>query len=285
MTEVTASLINELRQRTGIGIGKCKEALVEAGGDIETAIANLRKAGMASAVKKEGRAANEGVIATSQTNGTVAIVEVNAETDFVVGNERFQEFSKNIADEVASTTPKSVEDFSSQQFSKDSNLTIEEYRATIVQAIGENIQIRRLFTMNKAQDSTIGLYSHLGGKVVCLVELAGSSDEEELAKSIAMHIAAASPDYVNPDDVPSDVIEHERDIARSQMKGKPENIIEKILDGKLNAFYDDVCLNRQKYIRDDSVTVGELVEKRAKETGKPLAIKSFTRWSVGQTAE
>lgn len=279
---VTALMIKNLRDRTGVGMGKCKEALEETGGDIEKAIENLRKSGMATAVKKEGRETNEGMIVSAQHGNTCAIVEVNAETDFVVRNDRFQDFIKNVAEEVAATNPKSLEDFVKQKFSKDKGLTIDEYRATIVQAIGENIQIRRIKTFQKDPNHSIGIYSHLGGKIITVVEITGSGNEEQLAKDIAMHVAAASPDYVSPADVPADILEREKDIVRHQIQGKPANMIDKIVEGKLNAFYDATCLNRQKFIRNDAITITQLIEEHAKKSGKPLTIASFTRWNLGQ---
>lgn len=282
MAQITAEMIKELRDRTGVGMGKCKEALEAAKGDMELAIANLRKAGMASAVKKEGRATNEGMIATAETPSSVALVEVNAETDFVVRNDRFQDFLKNLAKDAAETKPQSLESFKAQKYSKDKSLSIEEYRSTLVQAIGENIQIRRVKTLPKGSNKSIGIYSHLGGKLVTVVEISGSNAEEQLAKEIAMHIAAAAPEYLSEKDVPQDIINQEKEIAKTQIKGKPDNIVEKIVEGKLSAYYDQACLVRQKYIRDDSVTIADLVKKKAKETGKPLEITSFVRWSVGQ---
>lgn len=279
---ITPAMIKELRDRTGVGMGKCKEALEESNGDMELAITNLRKAGMASAVKKEGRATNEGMIGSAENNNYVALVEINAETDFVVKNDRFQQFLKDIAHEVATTHPSSLETFLKQKFSKDPNLTIDEYRATIVQTIGENIQIRRIKVIPKESDKSIGIYSHLGGKIVTLVEIKGSNAQEPLAKEIAMHIAAASPEYLSPEQVPNNVIEQEKEIAQGQIKGKPENIVAKIVEGKLNAFYDQNCLIRQKFIKDDSITILELVNKRAKESGHALALTDFLRWGVGQ---
>lgn len=278
---VTAAMIKELRDRTGVGMGKCKEALEEARGDMDLAIANLRKSGMATAVKKEGRAANEGMVAASNKGQTIGIVEVNAETDFVVRNERFQQFLSMMAEEVALAKPVSLEAFLKQPFSKDRALTIDEYRATIVQAIGENIQIRRLLFLEKSPQKSIGVYSHLGGKILTVVELSGASGEEALAKDIAMHVAAAHPEYISPEKVPSSIVENEREIAKGQIQGKPANIIDKIVEGKLNAYYDSVCLIRQKYIKDDSISISELIARRAKEVGKPIALTSFIRWSVG----
>lgn len=282
---VTPEKIKELRERTGIGVGKCKEALEESKGDIELAISNLRKAGMATAVKKEGRATNEGQITTAEHNNTVAVVEINAETDFVVRNENFQAFARELAKEAATSKPTSVEAFKSQPYSKDPGHTIDQARASLVQSIGENIQIRRLKTFTKGSDSTVGVYSHGGGKIVCVVEIHGSGSEQELAKEIAMHIAAAAPEFVSPEQVPASIIQQEKDIAQSQIKGKPENMIEKILVGKMNAYYDAVCLLRQKYIKNDKLTISDLVQARAKEAGKPLTVTSFIRWAVGQGKE
>lgn len=280
--QITPVLIKKLRDRTGVGMTKCKEALEEANGDIELAISNLRKAGMASAVKKEGRETNEGMIASAEGDACFSVVEVNAETDFVVKNERFQQFLIDIAHEVAKHKPESIETLLNTKFSKDPSLTIDAYRASIIQAIGENIQISRLKTFAKGSKRSVGIYSHLGGKIVTAVEIEGSSDVEDLAKDIAMHIAAAAPEYIAPENVPGSVLEHEKEIARSQMKGKPENIIEKILEGKMAAYYDAVCLLRQKYIRDDAKSIEDLLTERSKKIGQPLKIVNFIRWSVGQ---
>lgn len=282
MATITPAMIKELRERTGVGMGKCKEALEESKGDMELAIANLRKAGMASAVKKEGRETKEGMIGIAENGKIVAIVEANAETDFVVKNDRFKEFLNNIAQEVAKTNPPSLDAFLQQPYSKEPGITVDQYRATVVQTIGENIQIRRLLILNKTGDRSIGIYSHLGGKIVTVVEITGSGAEEAIAKDIAMHIAAAAPEYLSPEKVPQEIINNEKDIAKAQIQGKPANIVDKIVDGKVNAYYDTNCLIRQKYIRDDSITIADLVNKRAKETGKPLTVANFIRWTVGQ---
>jgi elongation factor Ts len=279
MASISAALIKELRDRTGVGMGKCKEALEEANGDIELAITILRKSGIASAVKKEGRETKEGMIGSAENNGVIAIVEVGAETDFVAKNDRFKQFVEDIAQEVAKANPSSIEQFLQQKYSKEPTLTIDEYRSTFVQAIGENIQIKRFTTFKKSPEVSFGLYSHQG-QVFTVVEIKGTSGEEELAKDIAMQVAASSPEYLSPEQVPHDIVEREKEIARSQIEGKPENIKEKIVEGKLGAFYDNVCLVRQKYIKDDSLNIGELVAKRAKEVGKPLVISNFFYWSV-----
>jgi elongation factor Ts len=280
---VSVTLIKELRDRTGVGMGKCKEALEESKGDIELAISNLRKAGMASAVKKEGRTTSEGVIAFAESPKAVAVVEVNAETDFVARNERFQDFVAHLSKEIANVLPASLEEFLKHSYQYDGhNMTVDEHRSSLIQTIGENIQIKRLQIFPKSNDKSIGVYSHLGGKIVTIVEISGSNGEEALAKDIAMHIAAAAPDFVSPEAVPADVLANEREIAQSQIKGKPENIIEKIVEGKLEAFFGTVCLTRQKYIKNDQLTIQELVDQRAKAIGKPLKIIGFARWGLNQ---
>ncbi len=281
---ITAALIKELRDRTGVGMGKCKEALEGANGDIELAIANLRKAGIASAVKKEGRSTNEGVIVFSESPKAVAVLEVNTETDFVARNERFQQFVAQLSKEIANILPSSIEQVLEHSYTADGHtMTTDQHRSLLVQAIGENIQVKRFLTIPKNSSKSIGVYSHLGGKILTIVEIDGSNGEEAFAKDIAMHVAAASPDYLSPEMVPAEVISHEREIAQEQIKGKPANIIDKIVDGKVEAFYGSSCLTRQKYIKDDQLTIEELVAQRSKATGKPLKISRFIRWGIGQS--
>lgn len=281
--EVTATLIKELRDRTGIGMGKCKEALMEAKGDIELAIANLRKSGMASAVKKEGRETKEGRIGFAQDASGVALAEANAETDFVVNNERFVQFLLSVVDEVLSSQPKDLQKFLQQPFSEDPDLTIDQYRATVVQTIGENVQVKRIAYLPRKANTSYGLYSHMNGKIVTLVEIEGSDREEDLAREIAMHCAAAAPEFLSPETVPGSVMAHEKEIALSQAQNKPEQIREKIAEGKVQAFLNGSCLLLQKYIKDDSLSIQELVQRRAKELQKPLNVTHFLRWSVGQS--
>jgi elongation factor Ts len=279
--QVTISKIQELRKRTGVGMNKCKQALAETGADLDEAVKLLRKQGLASASKKEGRETKEGAIGVAHTDGVVALVEVNAETDFVVKNDGFQDFLSAIAAEIAATRPKSIEEFEKQTFSGDTSLTIAEYRATVIQKMGENVQLRRIATFDKAADHSIGTYSHMGGSIVTLVDLKGANNQVELAGEIAMHVAAGRPDYLSPEAVPAEIIQQEREIAAEQVKGKPENIIEKILEGKLRAFYDQVCLTKQKFVRDDKVSIEQLVAARAKESDCSLELSGFTYWKVG----
>ncbi len=279
--KVTPDMVKQLRERTGVGMGKCKEALDQAGGNIDAAIDLLRKAGMASAVKKEGRETNEGLIAAGESKDAVALVEVNSETDFVAQNEKFKQFMSDVAMEAAQTKSTSVDALSAQAYSKDPSITVDQYRSLVIQSLGENIQIRRLLVIQKSKDFSIGIYSHMGGKILCAVVLGGGDGQEALARDIAMHVAAESPDYLKPEEVPQVVREKEAEIARSQIQGKPENMVEKIVEGKIKAFCDQVCLLCQKYVRDNSVSVSGLLERESKRLGKTLSIQAFYRWNVG----
>ncbi len=278
---VTPAMLKELRERTGVGMAKCKEALQNSNGDIELAIDNLRKAGLASAAKKEGREANEGLIGVADTDKVVALIEINSETDFVAKNDKFRQFLTDMALEVANTQPSSVEEFLNQKFSKDPSLTVNEYRGVLIQSLGENIQFRRLISIPKATDQSIGVYSHMKGRIVCVVEISGSANQAALAKDIAMHVAAAAPEFLSSDEMPENVKAREEEIARSQMKGKPANIIDKIIEGKMRAFYDQVCLLQQDFVKEPGLSIKELVAKHAKETEKPLKLTSFKRWQLG----
>jgi elongation factor Ts len=280
--KVTPEMIKELRERTGVGMGKCKEALEQASGDMEKAIDLLRKAGMASAVKKEGRETKEGMIGHAEGKSAIGIVEVNSETDFVAQNDAFRAFVKDLALEVAETQPASVEAFLAQKYRKDPTITIDQARSLIIQKIGENIQIKKIQVLKKSPDLSIGLYSHMGGKIVTAVELSGGAGEEAFAREIAMHVAAESPDYLRPEEVPAEVRAREEEIARGQVSGKPPQIMDKIVEGKLKAFYDQVCLLGQKFVKENTISIAALVEREGKRVGKPLAIRRFFRWKVGE---
>jgi elongation factor Ts len=248
---------------------------------MNAAIDYLRKTGMASAVKKEGRETNEGLIGAAEGSRGVALVEINSETDFVAQNEKFKEFLKDVAQQAADMAPTSLDALMGMPFSKDVSVTVDQYRALVMQSLGENIKIKRLLLLPKSGDQSIGIYSHMGGKIVVAVQLAGGAGQEALARDIAMHAAAESPEYLRAEDVPDDVRAKEEEIARSQIQGKPAEIVEKIVAGKINAFCGEVCLVCQKYVKDNTMTVGQLVEKEGKRLGKPIAIKTFHRWKVG----
>ncbi len=278
MADITASMVKELRDRTGVGMGKCKQALEVAGGDIDLAIVNLRKEGMASAVKKEGRETKEGIIASAEKDGVVSLLEVNTETDFVSRNENFHAIVKGFALDAAKNNVASLESFLASPSTSGS--TIEEVRAGAIQSLGENINIKRVSCFSST-DASLAVYIHMGGKIGVLVEIDGDTNQTELAKEIALHVAAEDPKYIDCSEVPEDVKANEKDIARAQVKGKPDHIIDKILEGKLGTFYDQTCLLRQSFVKDSSLSISDLLEKAGKEAGKTLTIKRFVRWVMG----
>lgn len=280
--EITADMVRDLRERTGVGMGKCKEALVLTQGDMEKAIDHLRKAGMAAGVKKEGRETKEGLILTAEDHQCLILAEANVETDFVAQNDRFKHFLHDIVKQAIETRPKTLADLMDQPYYKDKSITLDQYRNLVIQALGENIQVRRLEVIHKHANSSYGIYSHMGGKLVVLVEIDGASDQEGIAKEIAMHTAAENPDYLKPEEIPAHVLAREEEIARSQVQGKPDNIVDKIVAGKIKAFTEQVCLINQKYVKDTSVTIQQFLEICSKKVGKPLSLRCFWRWKVGQ---
>ncbi|NGX63883.1 MAG: Elongation factor Ts [Candidatus Anoxychlamydiales bacterium] len=283
MSGVSTKSIKNLRDRSGVGMSKCKDALVEADGDIEKAAEILRKKGLASAVKKEGRETKEGTIAAAETASHIGLIEINTETDFVAKNEKFQKFTSELALQVAKTKPASLESFFKESYEIDPSLTIDEYRNLLIQSIGENIQIARIEVIHKKDNSSYGIYSHMGGKIVTIVELLGSTNEAKFARDLAMHVAAEDPTYLKTDEIPETVIRKEEEIARSQIKGKPENIIDKILKGKIKAFADGVCFLNQKYVKDPSSSVEKTVQNKGKEINSNLKVICFWRWKIGES--
>lgn len=284
MREISSDMIRDLREKTGVGMAKCKEALVLAEGDMEKAIDVLRKAGMAAGVKKEGRETKEGLILTQEDKSTLVIAEANAETDFVAQNDRFKHFLHDCVKQSLETKPKSLADFLVQPYFKDRSITIDQYRNLVIQALGENIQLKRIEIIHKHPNSSYGIYSHMGGKLVVIVEIEGATGQEDIAKEIAMHVAAENPDFLKPEEVPAHVLAREEEIARSQIQaqGKPANIVDKIVAGKIKAYTDQACLVCQKFIKDNSVTVQQFLDICGKKVGRPLSIRCFWRWKVGQ---
>ncbi len=278
---VTAQMVKELRDRTGVSMGKCKEALDHAAGDMDKAIEFLRKTGVASAVKKEGRETNEGLIGAYEAEKAVALIEVNAETDFVTQNEKFKEFLKNIAQQAAESNTSSREALMELPYREDPSISLDQYRALVMQSLGENIQVNRVQLIAKHASESIGIYSHMGGKIVVVVVLSGGAGQEALARDLAMHVAAESPEYLNPEQVPAAIRAKEEEIARSQVEGKPANIIDKIVEGKLKAFYDEVCFVCQKYVKDNTMTVTDLLKNESKRLGKEIHVKTYYRWKIG----
>lgn len=281
MSKITADMVKTLRERTGVGMSKCKEALDESAGDMEKAIEYLRKKGMATAVKKGGREANEGLVGSCENDEAVVLLELNAETDFVVQNEKFKNFLDVLCKEALKSNPNDVESFMKQPLSGRPGISIEEARAELVLSLGENILVKRLEVIKKQAGSSYGVYSHMGGKIVVMIELGGDTDQGPLAKDIAMHTAAEAPEYLRPADVPEDIVAREKDIAKTQIGKKPENVIDKILEGKMKSFYEQTCLVCQKFVKDQSITVEKLLEEASSKTSQPLTITRFARWQVG----
>ncbi|MCW7762473.1 translation elongation factor Ts [Photorhabdus luminescens] len=268
MSGITAALVKELRERTGAGMMECKKALVEANGDIELAIDNMRKSGQAKAAKKAGRVAAEGIIlAEVATDGKFgALVELNCETDFVAKDAGFIAFGKEVMAAVLADKISDVETLKAK---------FEEQRTALVAKIGENINIRRVSVLEGEQ---LGTYLH-GARIGVLVAAEGAN--EELIKHVAMHIAASKPEYVNPSDVPADVVEREHQIQLdiAMQSGKPREIAEKMVSGRMNKFTGEISLTGQNFVMDPSKTVGDLLkENNAKVT-------SFIRYEVGEGIE
>lgn len=275
---VTAALVKELRERTGAGMMECKKALEATNGDLQLAIEELRKSGRAKADKKAGRVAAEGVVVIHTTNdGKHAVMlEVNSETDFVARDANFLAFVNSVAAAALKAKANTVEILSTLSL-PDSNMTVEEARKALIAKIGENITIRRVAITN-ASATSIGTYLH-GGRIGVLVEL--DSDNSELAKDIAMHVAASKPLVINPQDVPADVVAKEKEIylAQAATSGKPQEILEKMVAGKLKKYLDEVSLLGQPYVKDPDTIVSNLLNKhRAK-------VVSFTRFEVGEGIE
>jgi elongation factor Ts len=272
---ISAALVKELRDRTGAGMMECKRALEETNGNIDVAIENMRKAGQAKADKKADRTAAEGLIIIATNAEMAAIAEINCETDFVARDENFRSFAQAVS-EVALLHK--TDDVAQLIESAMSNGTLlEEARKTLVAKIGENIQVRRAKLVN-AEGCRIGQYSH-GGRIGVLVKVKGGDDQ--LAKDIAMHIAASKPQFVRPDDVSPDVIAKEKEIFVAQAKesGKPDDIIEKMVQGRIRKFLDEICLLGQPFVKDPDQTIAQLLSQNKAE------IQTFVRFEVGEGIE
>ena len=276
--QITASMVKELRERTGSGMMECKKALQEAGGDVETAIENMRKSGMAKADKKSGRVAAEGrvVIEVSEDGKSAAIVEVNCETDFVSGGDDFLSFVQAIAKTALANKPADVAALSEMTLDGTSQ-TIEEARKEKIAKIGENMQLRR-FEVLETTGGTFGSYSH-GLRMGVLVEMENGSDE--LIKDVAMHIAASNPMCVSEADVPAETLEKEKDILRAQAleSGKPADIVEKMLTGRIRKYLAEITLLGQSFVKDPDKTVETLLSDAGAKVNR------FVRYEVGEGIE
>ena len=274
---ITASQVKELRDATNVSMMECKKALVETDGDMQGAMKLLRERGMAVAAKRAAKAANQGIVAaaTTENGSTIAMVEVNCETDFVARNDDFKQFVTDVANKALETD---------EALSDVMNDVLMEKIA----AVGENLKIRRNVRYQLDGSGKLASYIHLGGKVGVLIEVGCTKDDtattpafDDLVKDLTLHIAAAAPPYLTSAEIPEEVIAEERAIFAKQVEGKPENIIDKIVDGKIQKFYAESCLVDQGFVKEPKQSITQLLEEKGKELGDTLAIKRFVRYQLG----
>jgi len=285
---ITATMVSELRKKTGAGMMDCKKALTETAGNMDEAVDFLRKKGLSAAAKKSGRVASEGAVAAGSEGSIGAMVELNAETDFVAKNAEFQAFVAGIKDVILANNVADVQALESIDF-PGSGRTVAEELTHQIATIGENMGIRRLARIDAGQ-GVVTSYVHGAGKIGVLIELQTESTDEKVAamgKQLAMHVAAAAPQYLDRDSVPGDVVEKEKEIMRVKAldSGKPENIVEKIILGQINKYFGEVCLLEQAFVIDPDQKVGKLVAALAKELGTDIKLKSYARYQLGEGIE
>ena len=287
---ITASLVKELREKTGVAMMECKNALKETEGDIDAAIKILRERGEAKAEKKASRDANEGIIvaALAESGKSGVLVEINCETDFVAKNENFQAFVGEVA---ATVLASDVTDLEAVKALPKGDETLEGFIKTKVLEMGENLQFRRFERLTLNGEGAVASYIHLGGKVGVLIEVSAekaktaSSDAfKDLVKDLTLHIAATSPAGLKREDIPAELVESEKDIFRKQMEGagKPADILEKIIEGKLGKFYSERCLLEQGFVKEPDTSIKSLLEANGKDLGDTITVNSFLRFGLGE---
>lgn len=274
---ITANMVKQLREKTGAGMMDCKNALTETGGDIDKAIDLLREKGIAKAAKKADRIAAEGLTYVEVQGNKAAIVEVNSETDFVSKNETFKKLVAEVAKHIITNSPKTVEEALGQAYEA---ATLENYINTQVAKLGEKLSLRRFEIIEKTDSEVFGAYLHMGGRIGVLTVVAGTK-EEEVAKDVAMHVAAINPLYVSRDQVSQEEVTREREVLTQQAlnEGKPEKIVAKMVEGRLSKFFEDVCLLDQPFVKDGDQKVGKYV------ASKGTSVLSFIRYEVGEGME
>ena len=293
--EVTASMVKDLREMTGAGMMDCKKALAATEGDMDKAVEFLREKGLAAAEKKAGRIAAEGMVDTCLiADGKIAsIVEVNSETDFVAKNEKFRDFVAAVAKQAAESDAADLEVFLAEKWALDTTKTVKEELSSMIAIIGENMNIRR-YEKVTAESGFVVSYIHGGGRIGILVDVdctVNNAEVQEAAKNVAMQIAALSPKYVNQSEISADFIAHEKEILKAQIindpanSKKPENIIEKMLEGRLNKELKEFCLVDQVYVKDSEVSVGQYLANVSKQVGATVNVKRFVRFETGEGLE
>lgn len=275
---ITAQMVKELREKTGAGMMDCKKALQEVDGDLEKAVDLLREKGIAKAAKKGDRIAAEGLTSVKVNGNEAVILEVNSETDFVAKNEGFQTLVGELADHILAKKPANVEE--ALTGTMDNGATVEAHINAAVSKIGEKLSLRRFEVKTKTDNDAFGAYLHMGGRIGVLTVIEGTNDEAA-AKDVSMHIAALNPKYVSRDEVSADEVERERQVLTQQAlnEGKPENIVAKMVEGRLGKYFEDVCLNDQSFVKNPDQKVRQFVESKG---GK---IRDFVRYEVGEGIE
>ena len=273
MAQITAAVVKELREITGAGMMDCKKALVECEGDKDKAIDYLREKGIAKAAKKAGRIASEGVVAAASDGKTACIVEINSETDFVAKNENFLALVKKIAEHIVACKPADMDALNASQMD---GKTVAEVMTEAVASIGEKLSLRR-FEVYTTEDGQLATYIHMGGKIGVIVELSGG--DVTLGKDVAMQIAAAKPQCIGREDVDQEALAHEREVLRKQAleEGKPEKIVEKMVDGRINKYYKEVCLVEQEFVKDSDKTIKDILAG--------VEVRRFARFEMGEGLE
>ncbi|CAC5623245.1 Translation elongation factor Ts [Staphylococcus aureus] len=278
MATISAKLVKELREKTGAGMMDCKKALTETDGDIDKAIDYLREKGIAKAAKKADRIAAEGLVHVETKGNDAVIVEINSETDFVARNEGFQELVKEIANQVLDTKAETVEAL--METTLPNGKSVDERIKEAISTIGEKLSVRRFAIRTKTDNDAFGAYLHMGGRIGVLTVVEGSTDEEA-ARDVAMHIAAINPKYVSSEQVSEEGINHEREVLKQQAlnEGKPENIVEKMVEGRLRKYLQEICAVDQDFVKNPDVTVEAFLKTKG---GK---LVDFVRYEVGEGME
>lgn len=288
---ITAQVVKELRDRTGAGMMNCKKALSETNGDLEKAVEVLREKGLAAAAKKAGRTAAEGLVETyiSDDNKSGAIVEINCETDFVAVNGEFTVFAKNVAKQAAFTSATTVDEFVKEKYLADQNISIIDALTALIAKLGENMAVRR-FVKYSTKNGVVQSYIHGGGRIGVLVEVTCENQGDilrEVAKDIAMQVAAVNPLFLDRNQVNSDTLEKEKEIYRVQAlnEGKPEKIADKMVEGRIQKYYKENCLIEQVWIKNGDYTIKKYLAEKSKEIGATIAVTNFARFEKGEGIE
>lgn len=299
MAKISAAQVKELREKTGAGMMDCKKALEEAEGDQEKAIDLLRKKGLSAAAKKSGRITSEGLVAAdiAENDSVAVLVEVNCETDFVAKNPDFIAYVSNLTKHIAKYAPKVLKEGDGalwdQKWIADETRTVGEVTSDLIGTIGENISPRRFVRWELQGGGLFNYYIHMGGKlgalteIGCSEELSGLEDVKAFAKQLSMHVAASNPIELNREAVPEGVVEREKEIYRTQVleSGKPENLVDRIVEGKLSKFYKENCLVEQVWVHDTGLNVAKAMAAVSKEAGGDVGIRRFICWRVGEGLE